>query len=457
MKEFSYRTREADIDGLDGRAFDVLIIGGGIIGAGIANTLAEAGISVILVDKGDFAGATSSGSSKMIHGGLRYLAQGRINLTRHLLRERNYLESHVDLVKAKNFDILIGDGLWSRLEIITGLFIYRLLGGGAHSRYIRNEGKYPDNVKGYYTFKDCVTDDALLTVYNIVSAHERGAECLNYMRFNGYETKADGIHASLQDMVSRKTCTVKANVLVNCAGSWSRDILEFPVETRNRMKLSKGIHLILPREVYPEENAVVLKSPIDGRQLFLIPRGEVVIAGTTDVFTDEPNDFEVTDRDRHYVLESIKRFAPMASEGKIIGEYAGIRTLYGDSNEPGRMSRDFKLIGGKNTLTVIGGKVTDYRRVSRKASAEICRMLSRKARLSGRPSIPYSRAGGDLISGIVNYECPLSVEDIVRRRTGAFFFSPDSGKSLIRQLDSDLENKLGVMRNNGFFSGQQNR
>ncbi|MCL4329616.1 MAG: FAD-dependent oxidoreductase [Candidatus Thermoplasmatota archaeon] len=450
MREFSYRTRQEDIDNLDGKAFDVLIIGGGIIGAGIANTLSEAGISVLLVDKGDFAGATSSGSSKMIHGGLRYLAQGRLRLTRHLLRERNYLESHVDFVKAKNFDILIGNGMWNRSAIIVGLFLYRLLGGGKHSRYTTNEGKYPGSIDGYYTFKDCVTDDARLTVYNVVSAHERGATCLNYVRFVGHEKKADGIHADLLDLVSRRTCNVRAGVMVNCAGSWARDVLEFRGDVRNRMKLSKGIHLIFPREIYPEDNAVVLKSHIDGRQLFLIPRGEVVIAGTTDAFTDDPDDFTVSPKERNYVLESIKFIAPETSENRILREYAGIRTLYGDSREPGRMSRDFRLVEGDHSVTVIGGKVTDYRRVSRKASAAVCRMLSRKVRLSRTPSIPYRRTQDDSLHEILTQECPTTPDDIICRRTGAFYFNADGGKTMRNHIGLLIGGK-GIEVKDGFF------
>lgn len=134
MIEFSAKTRIDDIEKSKGKDFDVLIVGGGIIGAGIAHALSQSGISVLLVEKGDFASGTSSGSSKLMHGGLRYLAQGRIRLTRNLLKERNYLLKTTDVVKLIDFDILIGPDLFSRFEIKLGLFLYRLLGGGKASK-----------------------------------------------------------------------------------------------------------------------------------------------------------------------------------------------------------------------------------------------------------------------------------------------------------------------------------
>ncbi|EQD30615.1 glycerol-3-phosphate dehydrogenase, partial [mine drainage metagenome] len=143
-----------------------------------------------------------SKSSKLIHGGLRYLAQGRIGLTRSLLNERNYLVKHTRAVKEEAFDILVGRNQFGKLSIRLGLILYGLLGGGKPSRFKKNDGLYPDEVDGYFTYADCVTDDSYLTILNVVSAHQNGAICLNYVSCLGMEKKEKGITAKLQDILT---------------------------------------------------------------------------------------------------------------------------------------------------------------------------------------------------------------------------------------------------------------
>lgn len=439
MIEFTAKTREQELKSSSGKEFDVLVIGGGIIGAGVANTLAQAGISVMLVEKGDFASGTSSGSSKLIHGGLRYLAQGRFMLTRNLLKERNYLMRETDLVKPIDFDILIGPGMFGRLEIMLGLMLYRILGGGKHSRYTKNNGVFPGSVNGYYTYKDCITDDSLLTVTNVVSAHMNGAVCLNYVKYNDTSIKNKENVANLKDMISGHEFTIRYKVLVNCAGPWIDDILGH--EKIANFRLSKGIHLIYPREVFKRESAAVVKSKVDGRQMFVIPRGQVVIVGTTDDFVDTPEDWSIKESERDYVIRSLSFISSGINRDNIIGEYSGIRTLIGKGNNPGKMSRNFSVIRKGNLFTVIGGKVTDYRRVSRKTAINVSRHLKKGKIRNTMPRLDYRPDLDDRISSAIKYECAIFPEDVVKRRSSVFYFDPES-THLVNETALKLLNSL---------------
>ncbi len=450
MDEFSYRTRRKDLETLDGREFPVLVIGGGIIGAGVANTLSQCGVQVLLVDKGDFASGTSSGSSKMIHGGLRYLSQGRIRLTRSLLKERNYLLRNTAIVKELDFTILIGKGMWPRYQISMGLLLYRILGGGSAQRYSRNKGEFPEWIRGYFRYKDAVTDDAVLTLHNIIDARSRGAVCLNYVAFNRPESENAGTF-TLTDVLTGQNYRVKAGLVINCAGSWARDIIPGLEDYRDRMKMSKGIHLIFPGELFKGDSAVVFRSAIDRRQLFLIPRGEVVIVGTTDDLTEDPDDFIVTEKERQYIVESLRPLFPAFTREKVISEYAGIRSLFGRGDNPGKMSRDFRIIDSGRYLSVIGGKVTDYRRVSAAVARSALSKLSLKASTRNLPVI--GRLDLDRkhpIRSAVFEQCAITEEDVVRRRTGAFFFSRDAGRRTALDFRNFVETEgLKLSEHNG--------
>ncbi len=455
MKEFSFRTRNAEFKASDDRIFDVLVIGGGIIGAGICNALSQSGISTILVDMGDFASGTSSGSSKLIHGGLRYLAQGRIGLTRKLLKERNYLAKHTSLVKKSNFDILIGKGLFGKREIRFGLFLYRLLGGGKASGFIRNTGKYPKSVDGYYTYVDCITDDARLTVRNIVEAHENGAVCLNYVKYVSSE-ETDNIHTSiLRDQISGEQISVASRYIVNAAGPWVGSVSSGMQEVDKRIRLSKGIHLILPSSALDQENAVVFKSQVDQRQMFLIPRDKVLILGTTDDFVDTPDNFDIKHRERLYILESSSFLSDRITVNNIIGEYAGIRTLFGEGDDPGKLSRDFSISVSGTTAAVVGGKVTDYRRVAHKVASIVSSSLSTGTVSHAAPEISDGIvSNSERISAAIMHECAVTEEDIIRRRTGTFYFDPEGIEPLRIELSDYLQSNGIDIDPQGFFRKQ---
>lgn len=452
MTEFSFRTRQQELESLNGKEYDVLVVGGGIIGAGVANELAQKKLNVLLVDRSDFASGTSSGSSKLIHGGLRYLAQGRFGLTRALLKERNWLLKNTQIVQEKTFDVIIAEGMFGRPEISFGLALYRLLGGGKHSRYVKNTGKYPEFVKGYFSYMDATTDDALLTVYNVVSARNNGATCLNYVSFEGPSFEEKKVNADLKDTLTGKKYRVSAKMMINCAGSWLVGISGLSDEDRALTRLSKGIHLIFPRDSFKHENATVFRSLLDNRQMFIIPRENSVIVGTTDDFVDDPNDFDVREEERDYVLKSVAPFSGGFTKKNIIGEYAGIRTLYGKGDAPGKVSRDFTLRLNRNVITVIGGKVTDYRRVASSVSRVIHESLDRPYSASGA-RIDYARTGEDLIRSAIIDECAMRIDDIVKRRLGTAFFDPSGIEKIEKDTKSHFT-QLGIeIDSSGYFAG----
>lgn len=426
--DFSYITRKQELEKLDGTDVEFTIIGGGITGSGVASILAQNGISPVLLERADFASGTSSGSSKLIHGGLRYLAQGHLMLTRHLLKERNYLLKKVSFVKRLSFDILIDAYSWSRKEVRFGLFLYGLLGGNLRiPRMKRNSGKYPESVKGYFEYHDAYATDSVLVIHNIVSAVRHGAMCFNYTDASEFTKEGEYYRIKLVDRTSGREYSIRSRYIINCAGPWVKEVADsLGARSHGVFRLSKGVHLIFRKEDVPVQNAIAFRSKIDGRQMFVIPAGKVTIVGTTDTFVESPDDFSVTDEDIKYIVESTARLFPEISGNRILTSFAGIRPLFGTGDNPGEISRDFYISRDGNTVSVFGGKLTDYRNVARKVAKVISSVSGKSLKTSGLPLIDYRRP--DAVSGFDYYidnECALTPEDIYRRRTADSLYEPD--------------------------------
>ncbi len=310
--EFSASTRKEIINAMDGGEYEVTIIGGGITGSGIANILAENGVHTLLIEKGDFASGTSSGSSKLIHGGLRYLQNGRLIEVHRLLKERNYLLGHTDIVKPIEFHIFTGKDMWNSFELGLGISLYNILSGKLpYAKHIKNEGEYPGKIEGYYSYMDGITVDSKLVIYNVASAHRHGAVCLNYMEATSIKNDGKQYKVSMHDKISGENKTINTKIIINAAGPWGNRILEMAgLEPDKNFRLSKGVHIVFPYSAWGRKNAAVFRSAIDGRQLFIIPAGEVVYAGTTDTFVDNPEDFSINNNDIKYRM-AFKNVAPV--------------------------------------------------------------------------------------------------------------------------------------------------
>jgi len=360
--------------------YDCLVIGGGVNGAGIARDAAGRGLSVMLVERHDLASATSSSSSKLIHGGLRYLEQFEFRLVAEALAEREImLRIAGHLTWPTRFVMPHVSELRPRWMIRTGLFFYDHLARRSllpASQAVRLDrppygcGLRPD-LKHGFAYSDCRVDDARLVVVNALDAAGRGArvlvrtECVSARR-------GDGVwHARLSNGE-----TVRARALVNAAGPWVKQVLNQHLgeATRDAVRLVKGSHIVLPR-LYRGEHAFILQND-DRRVVFMIPFEErYTLVGTTDIdYEGDPGSPAASEDEVDYLCRAVGRYlarAPAASE--VVWRYAGVRPLYDDgSASPSAITRDYTLRvddadGAAPVLSVFGGKITTYRRLAENA------------------------------------------------------------------------------------------
>jgi glycerol-3-phosphate dehydrogenase len=368
---------------------DLLIVGGGINGAGIARDAAGRGLSVMLVEKDDLAAHTSSASSKLVHGGLRYLEQFQFKLVRESLAERERLlraASHI--VEPLQFVLPLGGGVRSAWMLRVGLFLYDRLGAREllpASQAVRldadglGDGLRPGIRRGF-AYWDCRVQDSRLVVLNAMDAAERGSTILTRTELLDAHREGECWFATIRGEGGQQP--VRARALVNAAGPWAGELFERLVGARRRrsIRLVKGSHILLP-QLYRGTHAFLLQNP-DGRVVFAIPfEEEFTLVGTTEAECDRPIDHPtVSDEELHYLLETVGRsFARPVSRGDVIWSYSGIRALVDDgSSDPSRVTRDYALeldSDGAPLLSVIGGKLTTYRSLSEQALDKLASFL----------------------------------------------------------------------------------
>ena len=363
-----------------GRKYDLLVVGGGVNGAGIARDAAGRDLSVLLVEKDDLAAATSSWSSKLIHGGLRYLELYEFRLVAEALAEREVLlKVAAHLVWPARFVMPHVPELRPRWMIRAGLFLYDHLSRRASlpaSMAVRldappyNSGLQAQFRHGF-AYSDCRVDDARLVVANAADALERGArvltrtECVSARREQGYwiATLSNGEQ-------------VRATAIVNAAGPWVKSVLNARLSqpSRDAVRLVKGSHIVLPR-LYEGEHAFILQND-DRRVIFMIPYGDQhTLVGTTDVpVEDEEARPEASAEEIAYLCRAVNRYlARPARPEDVVWKYAGVRPLYDDGTaDPSAVTRDYTLRvddeeGRAPVLSVFGGKITIYRHLAAQA------------------------------------------------------------------------------------------
>lgn len=362
-----------DFSQLAGRHFDLLVCGGGIYGAWTAYDAALRGLSVAIVEQGDWANATSSASSKLIHGGLRYLETYDFKLVRKAVQERKLL---LKLAPHRVWPLRFGvpvyrGGRIGTLRLKAGLTLYDALAGFpgkelAHHHYDRSvfSERFPALVNvglnGGFTYGDAQTDDARLVLELIAGALAAGAVCVNYCSLIGMmETGGQVCGATVQDRLNDKSAQVFARQIVNTTGQWT----SATQPGRDWCRLAKGIHLVMPAVL--EDEALLLTANSDGRVFFMIPWYGRTLLGTTD--TDYRGDIDnvaVEPADVAYLLAAANPYLNTAwSETDIVGSYAGVRVLkHSDLAAPSAVSRDWELKTSGNGLHYsIGGKLTSAR------------------------------------------------------------------------------------------------
>ncbi len=373
MPEAEY-SRGALLKRLERETFDIAIIGGGITGVGIARDAAMRGLSVALIDKGDFGSGTSGRSSRLIHGGLRYLRHGHLGLVREALRERGLLlRLAPHLVWPTPFVLpLYQDSHHRPLPLRVGLAGYDLLAGtlgiGRHRGLSREKvlsaepQLRPDDLQVGFRYFDAITDDARLTLTVAQSAVRLGAAALNYVEAMGLEMTGGRVAGvNYRDLVGGAEGTVQARAVVSAAGPWT-DRVRSLAGGEGVLRPTKGIHVVVPRARLAP-NAVVAFG-WRGRDLFAIPHGEYTYIGTTDTdHKGDPGGIEADHEDVAYILEAANgTFTTELTMSDAISAWAGVRPLIREEGDPSHVSRDFDILDGPAGLyTICGGKLTTFR------------------------------------------------------------------------------------------------
>ncbi len=384
---------------------DLLVIGGGITGAGIARDAALRGLRTALVDKGDLGGGTSSVSSRLIHGGIRYLEQGDFRLVLEASRERRVLlgiAPHLVHPLPFLFPVYRGARVpaW---KLRAGMWLYDLLAAFRNVKAHRWLGRAATvrlepalrekELQGAALYYDAQTDDARLVIATMRSAAQAGALVASYAQVTGL-IKPDGRvgGATVHDALSGRASTVRAFVVVNATGPWVDQVrrLDDP-GAEPLLRLTKGVHVAVPRQRVGHTRAVALTSPIDGRVMFVLPWGDLSYIGTTDTDDDEsPDEVRATAADVVYLLRSANAFFPHArlAPPDVVVTWAGLRPLLRPARDvaPSGASREHRVVESASGLvTIAGGKLTTYRVMARDA---VDRVATRLRALDGRPRAP---------------------------------------------------------------------
>ena len=408
--------RQRTLDTLGRETFDVLVIGGGITGAGVARDAALRGLRTALVEQDDFASGTSSRSSRLVHGGVRYLEHGQLALVFESSAERRTLRRIAPhLVRPMPFVWPVYAGARvPRWKLAAGLTLYDLLAlfrnVGRHERLsvagvlAREPRVNATALVGGARYWDAATDDARLTLATVRSAITAGATALNHVRVLSLTT-ADGRvgGARVVDVPTGNAVTVTARVVVNATGPWSDAVERLAGgSTRPAVRGSKGVHVSVARERIDNVAALTLLSPRDGRVMFVLPAGDFAIVGTTDTYeTVEPDQVRATEGDVAYLLEAANHFFPAARlmRDDVVSAWAGLRPLKaneGGADDPGSASREHTITEHMPGLvSVAGGKLTTYRAMARQVVDAVQRSLGRRrtAALTARQPLAGGRIG----------------------------------------------------------------
>jgi glycerol-3-phosphate dehydrogenase len=451
--------------------FDLLVIGGGITGTGVARDAAMRGLRVALFESDDFASGTSGRSSRLVHGGIRYLERAQLHLVHESIRERGTLlriAPHIVKPLAFTWPVYRGARV-GQLKLSAGLLVYRLMALGRSRRHFtlnaaetiaREPALEGTGLTGGAVYYDACTDDARLTIVNALSARENGAAVANHTRVTDLlRENGKVIGAMVKPRFGGEPQVVRARVVVNATGVWENSFIKN--ERVQRRRGSKGVHISVPRERVGNHDALTLISPIDGRVMFCLPAGPHTIIGTTDTWTDEsPETVHPSPGDVDYLLRSANRYFPRAQlhHDDVVSAWAGIRPLaMASSTNPGAVSREHSIVtDSSGVISVTGGKLTTYRSMAAEVVDVVQKSLGHKRQRSPTDStelpganrereivrlqrederlatalvggLPYT--GAHLVYG-VTAEMAQTLSDLLIRRTHIAFETRDHGSSV---------------------------
>ena len=395
-KQLSTFLRQQILDETAESQYDLIIIGGGITGAGIALDAAARGLSCLLLEMQDFGAGTSSRSTKLIHGGLRYLKQLEVRLVREVGRERAILHRNAPhlVVPRKMLLPIVEHGSLGKYSTSLGLFVYDLLAGVApdEKRSMHETEAIlamepllrTDIVEGGGLYYEYQTDDARLVIEVMKTAVEHGAKALNYAKVVDlvYENeKAVGVN--FLDSVSKKRYTARGKQIVNATGPWV-DILRKKDSSMNdkRLHLTKGVHIVVDYKRLPLQQAAYFDVP-DGRMMFAIPKNDITYIGTTDThFTESPKRPQADLDDVNYILEGVNQVFPTINLqlDDVRSSWAGVRPLiHQEGKSPSELSRKDEIFYAPSGLiSIAGGKLTGFRKMAERTVDVVVKELYKK-------------------------------------------------------------------------------
>jgi glycerol-3-phosphate dehydrogenase len=471
---FTMQDRARQLADLSSRTFDVLVIGGGITGAGIARDAALRGLSVALIDKGDFASGTSSRSSRLVHGGVRYLEHGYLHLVFEASAERRRLlkvAPHLVHPLAFTWSVYKGQRL-SLWKLAAGLTLYDLLSlfrnVERHQRLsaaevLRCEPRLNANqLRGGVRYFDAATNDTRLTLANVLDARQLGAVVANHACLVGVEHTAGSRIARVEDVLTGAHVEVRARVLVNATGPWSDAVRQLEGGTEGaKIQGSKGAHIAVPRDRVGNNDAITLLHPRDARVMFVLPAGVNAIIGTTDTFTSaSPDEIRASESDVAYLLEAANLFFPGAglTRQDVVTAWAGIRPLMPTNDSSVAASREHAIERRDGSVTITGGKLTTYRVMAAQVVDAAQEELGQKRHANPtrhRPLPDHSMEvdqlcrsgteyGAEIVPGLpyrmgemewgVDQELACTLGDLLIRRTHIAFETRDNGRSASRRV-----------------------
>lgn len=495
------------IDAVD-EPFDVVVIGGGATGVSVALDSAARGYRTVLLERGDFASGTSSRSTKLIHGGVRYLQQGRLGLVRESLKERGLLlQNAPHLVHALPI-IVPAYSRWQQLKYTAGLMGYSAIAiGDSLKRAHRLDaegvvsavpGIQPDNLRGGVVYMDGQTDDARLALSIAQTAAAHGSAIVNYAAARSLVThngRITGVEA--EDLLTGDSIRIDARVVINATGVFTDDTLKLdPGGASNLMRWSRGTHIAMEGSLLDQGHGLLVPESSDGRVIYALPWLGKTLVGTTDVNVDSPDADKIAPtEDIEFIVSELSKFIPAAAQAKVLSAFTGIRPLV--SNDPSsstsNISRSHRIVvSGSGLVTIAGGKWTTARLMAEDTieraievaglppsqSATSALKLAGYVRSVRRPAFHESPVNspdllyGDEITGItemenrwpelkapiadglpyrlshavfgVREEMAQTLEDVLARRTRALFLNAHAAASAAHQVAAAVEKYAGV-------------
>ncbi|TYR79045.1 glycerol-3-phosphate dehydrogenase/oxidase [Priestia megaterium] len=458
---FSSQTRVNKLIEMEQKQYDLLVIGGGITGSGIALDATNRGMKTALVEMQDFAAGTSSRSTKLVHGGLRYLKQFEVKMVAEVGKERAIVYENGPHVTTPEWMLLPfhKGGTFGKFSTSIGLRVYDFLAGVKRSErrkmFSANEtmNKEPlvksKDLKGGGYYVEYKTDDARLTIEVAKEAVKRGADLVNYSKVEEFiykNRKVAGVVVS--DQLSKKQYKIYAKKIVNAAGPWVDTLREKDNSKKGKqLQLTKGIHLVIDQKRFPLTQAIYFDTP-DGRMVFAIPRDGKTYVGTTDtVYKEDARNPRMTSKDRQYVIDAINYMFPMVNMTveDVESSWAGVRPLiHEEGKDPSEISRKDEIwTSDSGLITIAGGKLTGYRKMAEVVVNSVAQQLQAEGltfKAGQTKNLPIS--GGD-VGGSANF--PLYVEEKAKQGV-KLGLSYEVAEKLTKRYGSNIDVVYGYMK-----------